>query len=336
MFAVVVLVSLAVLFAPASDVPTRPAGRGQGRPRRPVRRAGRQRAVGRDPARGRWRCCSLGYAAVSEVVQGLPALGRSASVADWVADVVGVLARPRRCGTVAAGGPSRRADPRRCLAFGRSGGKPDRRDHPHRTTSPRPPHPAPTRPVINVGVLGARGRMGTEVVKAVNDAEDLELVAMVDDGDWLFDLADAGAQVVVDFTRPDVVMDNIRFCIDNNIHCVVGTTGFDEDRARHHRRVAGAQARGRRDHRAQLRHRCAAAHEVRAGGGPLLPLGRGRGAAPPEQGRRPLGHGRPHRPPHRGGPPGRGHARGARTRPPTRCPAPAVPTSRACPCTPCG
>src|SRR3954465_6767516 len=70
--------------------------------------------------------------------------------------------------------------------------------------------------------------MGTEVVKAVNAADDLELVAMVDDGDWLFDLANAGAQVVVDFTRPDVVMDNIRFCIDNNIHCVVGTTGFDE------------------------------------------------------------------------------------------------------------
>ncbi len=83
-------------------------------------------------------------------------------------------------------------------------------------------------PLINVGVLGARGRMGTEVVKAVNAADDLELVAMVDDGDWLFNVADAGAQVVVDFTRPDVVMDNIRFCIDQNIHCVVGTTGFDE------------------------------------------------------------------------------------------------------------
>jgi 4-hydroxy-tetrahydrodipicolinate reductase len=90
------------------------------------------------------------------------------------------------------------------------------------------PSPAGEAPLINVGVLGARGRMGTEVVKAVNAADDLELVAMVDDGDWLFDIANAGAQVVVDFTRPDVVMDNIRFCIDNNIHCVVGTTGFDE------------------------------------------------------------------------------------------------------------
>jgi 4-hydroxy-tetrahydrodipicolinate reductase len=85
-------------------------------------------------------------------------------------------------------------------------------------------------PVITVGVLGARGRMGTEVVKAVNAADDLELVAMVDEGDWLFSIADAGAQVVVDFTRPDVVMDHIRFCIDQNIHCVVGTTGFDEEK----------------------------------------------------------------------------------------------------------
>ena len=85
-------------------------------------------------------------------------------------------------------------------------------------------------PCITVGVLGARGRMGTEVVKAINAADDLELVAMVDEGDWLFSIADAGAQVVVDFTRPDVVMDHIRFCIDQNIHCVVGTTGFDEEK----------------------------------------------------------------------------------------------------------
>ena len=85
-------------------------------------------------------------------------------------------------------------------------------------------------PLVSVGVLGARGRMGAEVVKAVNAAEDMELVAMVDAGDWLFNVADAGAQVVVDFTRPDVVMDNIRFCIDQDIHCVVGTTGFDQER----------------------------------------------------------------------------------------------------------
>jgi 4-hydroxy-tetrahydrodipicolinate reductase len=83
---------------------------------------------------------------------------------------------------------------------------------------------------IRVGVLGARGRVGTEVCKAVDAAADLELVAMVDAGDWMFNVADAGAEVVVDFTHPDVVMDNVRFCVDQGIHAVVGTTGFTEPR----------------------------------------------------------------------------------------------------------
>ena len=83
---------------------------------------------------------------------------------------------------------------------------------------------------LRVGVLGARGRMGTEVCRAVDSAEDLNLVAMVDMGDWLFNISDAGADVVVDFTTPDVVMENIHWCIDQNIHVVVGTTGFTEAR----------------------------------------------------------------------------------------------------------
>jgi 4-hydroxy-tetrahydrodipicolinate reductase len=72
--------------------------------------------------------------------------------------------------------------------------------------------------------------MGSEVCRAVDGAEDLDLVAMVDAGDWLFNVSDAGAQVVVDFTTPDVVMDNIRWCIDQGISAVIGTTGFDAER----------------------------------------------------------------------------------------------------------
>jgi 4-hydroxy-tetrahydrodipicolinate reductase len=83
---------------------------------------------------------------------------------------------------------------------------------------------------IRVGVLGARGRMGQQVCKAVDAAPDLELVAMVDAGDWLFSVADADSQVLVDFTHPDVVMDNIRFAIDQGIHAVIGTTGFTAER----------------------------------------------------------------------------------------------------------
>jgi len=83
---------------------------------------------------------------------------------------------------------------------------------------------------VRVGVLGARGRMGSQVCRAIDAAPDLDLVAMVDAGDWLFNVSDAGAQVVVDFTTPDVVMDNIRWCIDQGISAVVGTSGFDAER----------------------------------------------------------------------------------------------------------
>jgi 4-hydroxy-tetrahydrodipicolinate reductase len=83
---------------------------------------------------------------------------------------------------------------------------------------------------IRVGVLGALGKVGSEVCRAVEASEDAELVASVDADDELDDLVTAGAQVVVDFTHPDVVMDNLEFCLDHGIHAVVGTTGFDDER----------------------------------------------------------------------------------------------------------
>jgi 4-hydroxy-tetrahydrodipicolinate reductase len=81
--------------------------------------------------------------------------------------------------------------------------------------------------VIRVGVLGAKGRMGATVCDAISAAPDLELAAALDQGDDLNDLVIAGVQVVVDFTRPDAVMNNLAFLIAHNIHAVVGTTGFD-------------------------------------------------------------------------------------------------------------
>jgi VanZ family protein len=90
-FAVAVLVSLAVLFAPADDVPAAPPG---------VDKVVHLVLFAVLAASGRWAgirarvlaALLLVYAAVSEVVQGLTPLERSASVADWVADAVGVLA----------------------------------------------------------------------------------------------------------------------------------------------------------------------------------------------------------------------------------------------------
>ena len=83
---------------------------------------------------------------------------------------------------------------------------------------------------LKVGVLGARGKVGTEVCRAVDSAEDLELVAALDVDDSLDQLVESGAQAVVDFTHPDVVMENLAFCVEHGIHAVVGTTGFDDGR----------------------------------------------------------------------------------------------------------
>ncbi len=81
---------------------------------------------------------------------------------------------------------------------------------------------------IKVGVLGARGRVGSEVCRVVERADDLMLVAALGSTDNLDPLA--MADVVVDFTKPDVVMDHLRWCIGRGVHCVVGTTGFDDAR----------------------------------------------------------------------------------------------------------
>src|SRR3954468_15245409 len=84
--------------------------------------------------------------------------------------------------------------------------------------------------VLKVGVLGARGRVGDVVCKAVDAADDLDLVAQVDVDDEIDAVVTSGAEAVVDFTHPDAVMDNLEFCIDHGIHAVVGTTGFDDAR----------------------------------------------------------------------------------------------------------
>jgi 4-hydroxy-tetrahydrodipicolinate reductase len=82
--------------------------------------------------------------------------------------------------------------------------------------------------MIKVGVLGAKGRMGSEVSRTVDAAPDLELAAGVDVGDNRDPLA--GCDVIVDFTHPGAVMDNLRWCLGHGRNVVVGTSGFDEVR----------------------------------------------------------------------------------------------------------
>jgi 4-hydroxy-tetrahydrodipicolinate reductase len=81
---------------------------------------------------------------------------------------------------------------------------------------------------IKVAVIGAAGRMGSQVCEAVEAAEGLELVGRFDQGDALGDLA--GAQVVVEFSVPAASPANVAHCVDQGVHVVVGTTGWDDER----------------------------------------------------------------------------------------------------------
>ena len=113
---------------------------------------------------------------------------------------------------------------------------------------------------MRIGVVGAGGRMGAEVCRTVAAQADLDLVAAVDPAhagvgvealtgapapdlvvsERLGALVDAGAEVVVDFTRLEASRAALAFCADAGIHAVVGTTGFtDADYADLHRRFAG-------------------------------------------------------------------------------------------------
>ncbi|MFE4827005.1 4-hydroxy-tetrahydrodipicolinate reductase [Streptomyces sp. NPDC056672] len=83
---------------------------------------------------------------------------------------------------------------------------------------------------LRVAVLGAKGRIGSEAVRAVEAADDLELVAALDRDDKLEALVESGAQVVVELTTPAAVLDNLDFCVRHGIHAVVGTTGWTDER----------------------------------------------------------------------------------------------------------
>lgn len=78
-----------------------------------------------------------------------------------------------------------------------------------------------------VAVIGAAGRMGSEVCRAVEGAKDLDLVGRFDEGDDLGDLA--GAEVAVDFTTPAATVGNVLHCVRRGVHAVVGTSGWVDE-----------------------------------------------------------------------------------------------------------
>ncbi|HBX82564.1 MAG: 4-hydroxy-tetrahydrodipicolinate reductase [Propionibacteriaceae bacterium] len=93
--------------------------------------------------------------------------------------------------------------------------------------------------MTTVAVLGAKGRMGQEVIRAIQASGDLTLGATLDVGDPLEALV-GHADVVVDFTHPDAVLDNLSFCVAHGLHFVAGTSGFDSAKLERVRTLLGS------------------------------------------------------------------------------------------------
>lgn len=96
--------------------------------------------------------------------------------------------------------------------------------------------------MTRVAVLGARGRMGSTSVRAIDAADGLEVVAQVDLGDDLQVVADAGAEAALVFTTPDVALEQVLWCVERGVHVVVGTSGFDERRVAEVERAVASHA----------------------------------------------------------------------------------------------
>ncbi len=100
-----------------------------------------------------------------------------------------------------------------------------------------------TEAAIRVAVLGARGRMGSEAVTAVENAPDLDLVAALNREDALAEVLTAGATHIVDLTVPESTEANVRFAVENGIHAVVGATGWDAGRLEGLKQLLGEEPR---------------------------------------------------------------------------------------------
>ncbi len=103
--------------------------------------------------------------------------------------------------------------------------------------------------MTNIAVCGANGKMGQEVIKAVNNTKDLNLVAKIDIKDGEFaSIKDAKESVkidiLVDFTQPKSIYENALFCLNNGINIVIGTTGLADDQIEELKNLSEKQGLG--------------------------------------------------------------------------------------------
>ena len=103
--------------------------------------------------------------------------------------------------------------------------------------------------MTNIAVCGANGKMGQEVIKAVNNAKGLTLVAKIDIKDGEFaSIKDAKESVkidvLVDFTQPKSIYENALYCLNNGINIVIGTTGLTDEQIAELKKLSEKQGLG--------------------------------------------------------------------------------------------
>ena len=103
--------------------------------------------------------------------------------------------------------------------------------------------------MINIAICGANGKMGQEVVKAVNNASDMSLVAKIDiKGGEFSTITEANKStdidVLVDFTQPKSIYENAVYCLNNGIHIVIGTTGLNDEQIESLKELSGEKGVG--------------------------------------------------------------------------------------------
>lgn len=88
--------------------------------------------------------------------------------------------------------------------------------------------------MIKVAVCGANGKMGKEVVAAINNDKGMELAAQIDIKNSEFETIEQAhnkkdIDILVDFTQPSSIYENALYCLNNNINIVIGTTGLKDN-----------------------------------------------------------------------------------------------------------
>ena len=137
--------------------------------------------------------------------------------------------------------------------------------------------------MIKVSVVGAKGRMGSHVVDAVNGAADTELALALDAGDDLSGITPENTDVVVEFTVPSVSLNNVLALVRQGVDVVVGTTGWTDEKL-DQVRAALAEAQPECVHRTEFRHFRSAGRLLRQGGRTVLRIRRSHRTASSEQG----------------------------------------------------